>query len=947
MSQLLTLGRVRLIAAEGAESAAAQPKRMALLAYLAVSSTRGTSRRDALLALFWPELGDEEGRRALRQGLHYLRRVLGQDVFLTEGDEVRVREGALGCDAVDFERMLDDGHHEQALTLYRGDFLDGFHVDDVASEYEEWVERTRSRLRRRAAGAAWSSADAAEAGGNGTRALELARRACELEPDQEGGWRRLMALHERVGDRAGALRAYDELAERLEREFDARPAPETSALAESIRTSNRAPATAASSIEAAAVGEPAPRASEPTPVSGSEPGGESRLVLVPDPRTSGPPRSRRVLLATLAATILLGVGAVAYFSLRDARAEPSLLTAGTLARKDRLLVNDFANLAADSTLAAAVTEVLRVDLTQSPFVTVLTPRQVRTTLTRMERKPEIAVDDSVAREVALRMGVKAFVTGSVARVASAYTVTVQLVAAQSGELLAGYRETAADSTQLIAAVDRASKQLRHRIGESLRTLRDMPPLSTEMTASLAALRKYTEAQQLTLAGKRSEAIQRYEEAIAIDSAFAGAWSAAAMAYESVGNIGQARMASQQAMRHKDRLPFTDRSFLQASYAYSRGDYDTSIETYRRLLDRYPDNYQALNNLALVYQERRQFATAESLFTQATRIDSTIANLYFGIEGNQLLQGKFAEARRSLDVIARRFPENPVLLNTEIQWSSAQHRWEEAERRAEARIAAAAGDTSALVDPFEALALMASTQGRLAEAERLWRTHQRLSAASNAMGRHLFGVIRRAGIELRYRNDAPRALAIVDSALASTPLDSLLPGDRLYDELARFNAMAGRVDRARQLTAAADANDRELGRQQLAERNWTRGVVALAEGRAAAAEPLLRTAAEQHPCTICVLPDLGRAYEAEGKSNAATAVYERYVATPWFWRYETDALELGPLLERLAALYDAAGEREKASGARARLVQLWRRTDAELQPAVARARTKLGTSSAGS
>ena len=952
MSQLLTLGRVRLIAAEGAESPAAQPKRMALLAYLAVSSARGSARRDALLALFWPELGDEEGRRALRQGLHHLRRVLGQDVFLSEGDEVRVREGVLGCDAVDFERMLDDGRPEQALALYRGDFLDGFHVDDVAPEYEEWVDRTRSRLRRRAANAAWASADAADAGGNGARAVELARRACELEPDQEGGWRRLMTLHERVGDRAGALRAYDELAARLEREFDARPAPETSALAESIRTSTR-PASAPAVDAPLDVAIPGPLAAVDTPRIGdpharavSEPPSSQPLEL-PRSRTVARAHPRRALLATLAAALVLGVGGLAYYSLRDARAEPSLLTSGTLARKDRLLVADFANLASDSNLAAAVTEVLRVDLTQSPFVTVLTPRQVRTTLTRMERKPEVAVDDSVAREVALRMGVKAFVTGSVARVARAYTVTVQLVDARSGTVLAAHRESASDSTQLIDAVDRASKQLRHRIGESLRTLRELPPLSTEMTASLAALRKYTEAQQLTLDGKRSEAIQRYEQAIAIDSAFAGAWSAVAMAHESVGNIGQARMAAQQAMRHKDRLPFTDRSFLQASYAYSRGDYDTAIETYRRLLDRYPDNYRALNNLALVYQDRRQFATAESLFTSATRIDSTIANLYFGIEGNQLLQGKFAEARRSLDLIARRFPGNPVLLNTEIQWSSAQHRWEEAERRAEARIAAATGDTSALVDPFEALALMASTQGRLGEADRLWRTHQRLAAGSGAKGRLLFGVLRWAGEELRYRNRPERALAIVDSVLARNPLDSMLPGDRLYDELARFNAIAGRLDRARQLVAAADANDRELERQQLGERNWTRGVIALAEGRAAAAEALLRTAAEQHSCTICVLPDLARAYEAVGKANAATAVYERYVMTPWFWRYETDALELGPALEKLATLYEAAGERGKAQGARTRLMQLWRRADAELQPAVARARATLGTSPAGS
>jgi tetratricopeptide (TPR) repeat protein len=326
-----------------------------------------------------------------------------------------------------------------------------------------------------------------------------------------------------------------------------------------------------------------------------------------------------------------------------------------------------------------------------------------------------------------------------------------------------------------------------------------------------------------------------------------------------------------------------------------------------------------------------------LFTRATLIDSTIANLYFGIEGNQLLQGRFDDARRTLDLIARRFPDNGVTLNVEMQLASAQLHWEEAERRAEALIAASAGDTLSLVDPFEAMALMASAQGRLGESERLWRTHQRLSAASGTMGRHVFGVLRRAGIEMHYRGRTARALEIVDSALARTSLDSLLPGDRPYDELARFYAMAGRLDRARSFAAAADSNDRALDRQQLAERAWTRGVIALAEGRKPDAESQLRIAAEQHTCTICALPALARAYEAQGKVPAATAVYERYVTTPWFWRYETDALELGPALDRLAALYDAAGERVKAGATRARLVQLWRRADPELQPIVSRAR----------
>ena len=929
MSQLLALGRVRLITSDGAESAAAQPKRIALLVYLAVASVRGAVRRDALLALFWPELGDEEGRRALRKALHYLRRAVGDDVFIGEGDELQVRAESLGCDAVELERLLDEGMPEQALALYRGDFLEGFHVDDVASEYVEWMERTRSRLRRRTAAAAWTAAERVEREGESDRAVALARRACELEPDQEDGWRRLMSLYDRSGDRGGALRAYDELAARLEREFGAHPAPETTALAERIRGAGEPGVRRFGSSEVLSGG------------ASREASASSPIDVAANDEAADSARRRTLVFAGLAATLLLAVGATAYFTTRDARAEPSLLAAGTLARKDRLLVADFADLADDVTLAAAVTEVLRVDLAQSPFVTVLTPRQVRPTLARMERGADVAVTDSVAREVAVRMGAKAFVTGSVARKAEAYTVTVRLVAAQSGEVLAAYRETATDSSDLIDAVDRASERLRHRIGESLRALRDMPPLTVETTASLAALRKLTEGQRLDLAGKRSEAIQRYEQAIAIDTAFAGAWVALAMAHEAVGNVGESREAGRRALRHKDRLPFVDRSFLLASNAYSRGDHDTAVEVYRRLLDRYPDNYNALNNLALIYQDRRQFAVAESLFTAATKVDSTIPNFYFGIQGNQLLQGKFADARRTLDLIARRFPGNPVLLNVEVQLASAQHRWDEAARRAETIVATAAGDTLSLVDPFEALALMATAHGRLAEAERLWRAHQRVSAASGSMGRHLFGVVRRAGIELRYRNRPARALSIIDSTLARMPLDSLLRGDRPYDELARLNAIAGRLDHARELAAAADANDRALDRQQLAERGWTRGVIALAEGRGAEAEALLRAAAEQHTCTICVLPDLARAYEAQGKPLAAAAVYERYVTTPWFWRYETDALELGPALERLAALYDAAVEREKATEARAQLIQLWREADAELQPAVAQASERIG------
>ena len=631
-------------------------------------------------------------------------------------------------------------------------------------------------------------------------------------------------------------------------------------------------------------------------------------------------------------------GWIAYIRLWDSG--PSLVAEGALAPKDRILVAPFADQAGDALLSAAITEAFRVDLAQSPLVRVLTPQQVRAALLRMARSPDVALDDSLAREVAAREGVKAIVTGAVGKLGGAYTVSARLVSAEAGEALAAFRETASDSSELIDAVDRVSKQLRRRIGESLRELRATEPLADVTTPSLDALRKFTDGRLLMLSGRRAEAIVRYEEAIRLDSTFATAYLSLGQAYGAMAEPGRASAALAQAVVHQERLPFLERSFTVATHAAARRDFDTAIDEYERLLERYPDDYRALNNLALIYRDRRRFPIAESLFVRAVEVDSTISNLYFGIHNMQVLQGEFAESRRTLDLIARRFPGNPVLNNVEIQDAAAQQNWELAARHAEATIAAHQSDTLSLVDPFEALAAIAMTQGRLDEAERYWRTQLALSAASKSHGRHLFGLVQLALLELRHRNAPARALALVDSSLAHTPLDSVLPGDRPYNELARFYAVAGRLTRARELLAAAESNDRTLARDLAPDRAWTRGVIALVERRPDEAETELRQAAETHFCPICPLPDLARAYEAAGKLQAAAATYDRYVTTPWLWRYENDGAELGWALKRLAELYDAQREPAKAAVARSRLVQLWQRADSELRPVVADARSRL-------
>ena len=652
---------------------------------------------------------------------------------------------------------------------------------------------------------------------------------------------------------------------------------------------------------------------------------------------------RRNGSSVIAAT-LIAVMAVALawsFVASRARAEDdlrgSLLSTGALARRDRILVADFADLAKDSTLAQALTEAFRTDLAQSPLVQVMTPRQVRSTLMRMERSPSAVLDDSLAREVAVREGIKAFVSGSVARVGPVYTLTVQLISATPGEALTGLRETARDSSQLIAAVDRASKGLRHRIGESLRALGEMPHLNEVTTGSLEALRQYTEGYRLFVAGDRTRAIQFFERAVAIDTGFATAYEVMSKTYDALAEPGRAFAAGQHADANQARLSLREREVLLASKAYGTGDYPTAVDRYARLLERYPDDASALSNMALAYRAWRKFATAESVYRRAIRADSTIAVIYFGLHSVQLLQGKFADSRRTLDLIAQRFPNDRVLPVVEMNDASARQDWDEAERRANVRIAAHRGDTLLLVDGFEALAGIVMTRGRLAEAQRDWRTQLAMTAATGSWGRHLFGVQQLGYLQLRYHNAPRLARALMDSVLARHPLEQILPGDRPYYELARFYATLGDVPRARSLLASADSTDRTLGRKNRpAERRWTRGVIAFAAGRMNEAQTEIRQATETDFCAICAMPDLARAFEAAGERDSAIATYERYLATPWLFRYEVDAVELGWAMKQLGELYEEKGDRDKAAAAVSKLTRLWERADPELQAVLRRA-----------
>jgi len=230
------LGSLELLDHEGrpVNGAAAQPKRIALLAYLAIARPRGFHRRDTLLALFWPELETRRARAALNKAVHHLRASLGADAILSRGsEEIAVDRERVWCDVVAFDDALDAGRPEDALALYRGDLLQGFHMSGAA-DFEHWLDVERDRLRWRAREAAWGLVDEAEAAGDVANAIRWARTAHLFDPDDESSLRRWIELLHRTGNDAAALREFETFARRLRDLYGIDPSPVTYELVASL-----------------------------------------------------------------------------------------------------------------------------------------------------------------------------------------------------------------------------------------------------------------------------------------------------------------------------------------------------------------------------------------------------------------------------------------------------------------------------------------------------------------------------------------------------------------------------------------------------------------------------------------------------------------------------------------------------------------------------------------
>lgn len=243
--RILLLGPPRL-EYDGAPVAVDRQKALALLAYLAVTAERHS--REALATLFWPDYEPASAFAYLRRILWALNQTPVARWLEADRETITlVRDAGLWLDVAAYNAALKESARHadlaadsrpltalrDAVELYRGDFLAGFTGGDSAA-FDEWQFFQAEQFRRQQAGALERLTHWYNDQQDFTTAIGYARRWLALDPAHEAAHCALMALYARNGQRAAALRQYEECLRAL-KAAGVPPAAQTVALYQRIR----------------------------------------------------------------------------------------------------------------------------------------------------------------------------------------------------------------------------------------------------------------------------------------------------------------------------------------------------------------------------------------------------------------------------------------------------------------------------------------------------------------------------------------------------------------------------------------------------------------------------------------------------------------------------------------------------------------------------------------
>jgi len=636
-----------------------------------------------------------------------------------------------------------------------------------------------------------------------------------------------------------------------------------------------------------------------------------------------PSAAKRKMVVTAAVVVLAaGIAGGLLWHARQAR---------HLTEKDTIVLGDFANSTGDPVFDGTLREGLSVELEQSPFLSLVSEKQIHQTLRMMGQNTSARLTPEIAQEVCQRTSSAAALEGSIALIGARYNLILKAVNCASGDLLASTEAHVDDKSHVLDALGKTASEMRRKLGESLSsTQKYNTPLEQATTPSLEALQAYNLGWQASAHGEDPAALAFFQRATQLDPNFAMAYWGMSGSYN--GETTLAVEIGRKAYGLRERLTEFER--LRIECDDPSGDVMKAMRSCELGAKTYPRDAQFHQDLALYSDALGQYETGLKEKLEAARLAPyngsfcrTVIYAYLLLNRVQNAEAAAKEAcAKAVDAnsetilyLVAFYRDDPVEMARQADRAVGVPGYEDDMLVMEADTAAYFGE----LGKARELTRRAAESAELAAEKETAATYYATSALREA----LFGNVVRArqqvtlakgrasgrdvdyalALALAYAGEVNRARALADDLGKRFPEDTLLQLNYLPTLRAKFALLRANPEEAVDILRVATPF--ELGLASFSGYNWPNLYPVYVRGEAfLAAHKCNEAAAEfqkildhrgivlNEPIGALAHLQLGRAYVLQGDTAKARAAYQDFLT---LWK---DADRDIPILKEAKAEY---------------------------------------------
>jgi tetratricopeptide (TPR) repeat protein len=312
-----------------------------------------------------------------------------------------------------------------------------------------------------------------------------------------------------------------------------------------------------------------------------------------------------------------------------------------------VLIADFENTTNDTTFDHTVEPVLRIALEGAGFISAHDRTRMRASF---GMPPPDKLDETVARQVAMKQALGIVLSGSISRQGNGYEVSIKAVQPITGNVVTSAKGTAAGKDDVLKVVTRLATNVRKVLGDKTSESAQLFAMRSVSATSLDVVSHYAAGIQLQSTGKYEEARQRFLKAVELDPKFGLGYQNLAIMSRNVGKLEDAEKYSKEALRYLDGMTERERFLIRGNYYLMTGDLQQCVKEYGELIARYAADTAAHNQRALCLVKLRDMRGAMEEQRQAVQILPNHATYRGNLALYAAYAGDFQTAEREVRAI---------------------------------------------------------------------------------------------------------------------------------------------------------------------------------------------------------------------------------------------------------------------------------------------------------